>query len=182
MFTKFTDTYFFTATINNWQQLLLPDNRKQIILSALKFLVEKEKILLHAFVIMPNHIHLLLTLKNKDITQNLEQNTSQEKIGFQLSLLRFTAKAIIKDMKFKDQPSELLQYQSSQMDRNFQIWERRSKWISINNLPIFLQKLDYIHNNPLQEKWKLSETPEAYHWSSAGVYENGEQNDFISFI
>jgi len=29
------------------------------------------------------------------------------------------------------------------------------------------QKMDYIHNNPCQPYWKLSETAEEYIWSSA---------------
>jgi putative transposase len=37
----------------------------------------------------------------------------------------------------------------------------------------FEQKLDYIHNNPLNEKWNLSKTPETYSWSSACFYESG---------
>jgi hypothetical protein len=35
---------------------------------------------------------------------------------------------------------------------------------------MILQKLNYIHNNPLQEKWQLSKTAEDYRYSSAGFY------------
>lgn len=35
------------------------------------------------------------------------------------------------------------------------------------------QKLDYIHNNPLQEKWNLAKRPEEYTYSSAEYYEIG---------
>jgi hypothetical protein len=35
----------------------------------------------------------------------------------------------------------------------------------------FRQKLDYLHNSPLQDKWKLSEYPEDYKYSSASFYE-----------
>ncbi len=35
------------------------------------------------------------------------------------------------------------------------------------------QKLDYLHNNPLQNHWNLALTPEEYHYSSAGFYFNG---------
>jgi hypothetical protein len=37
----------------------------------------------------------------------------------------------------------------------------------------FEQKLDYIHNNPLQEKWNLAKSPEEYKWSSASFYHTG---------
>jgi hypothetical protein len=39
---------------------------------------------------------------------------------------------------------------------------------------IFIQRLNYIHNNPLQEKWRLCKSPEEYRWSSAKFYLTGE--------
>jgi putative transposase len=42
------------------------------------------------------------------------------------------------------------------------------------------QKIDYIHNNPLNEKWNLATCPEDYYWSLVAFYEKGK-NDF-SFL
>ncbi len=39
---------------------------------------------------------------------------------------------------------------------------------------MLLQKLNYIHNNPLQKHWKLSATPEEYLYSSAKFYADGK--------
>ena len=50
---------FFTATCLNWQPLLLPDERKDILMDSLKFMVNDKRIWLYGFVIMPNHIHLM---------------------------------------------------------------------------------------------------------------------------
>ena len=49
---------FFTATILEWKQLLRPDEYKQIIIDSLLFLKKEGSIIVNAFVIMPNHIHL----------------------------------------------------------------------------------------------------------------------------
>ncbi len=38
---------------------------------------------------------------------------------------------------------------------------------------VFVQKLNYIHNNPVQEKWQLALCPEEYEFSSAKFYETG---------
>jgi putative transposase len=38
----------------------------------------------------------------------------------------------------------------------------------------FEQKLDYIHNNPLHERWNLAKSPEEYKWSSADFYMTGK--------
>jgi hypothetical protein len=39
-----------------------------------------------------------------------------------------------------------------------------------------MQKLNYIHNNPLQDKWKLAEAPEKYVYSSALFYATGRDS------
>ncbi|MHB8206108.1 hypothetical protein [Mucilaginibacter sp.] len=36
-----------------------------------------------------------------------------------------------------------------------------------------MQKIDYIHNNPLQEKWRLADYEENYKYSSAMFYVSG---------
>ncbi len=37
------------------------------------------------------------------------------------------------------------------------------------------QKLEYIHNNPVQGKWMLANDPLGYKYSSARFYENGDK-------
>ena len=51
--------YFWTATINRWQKLLLEDRYKDVIISSLEYLSSIGKIEVFAFVIMHNHIHLI---------------------------------------------------------------------------------------------------------------------------
>ena len=58
-------------------------------------------------------------------------------------------------------------------DRKYQIWKRKSLSIPIDNNLIFEQKLNYIHENPLQAKWQLVDKPEDYFYSSALFYATG---------
>jgi putative transposase len=51
--------YFYTATILDWRHLLKEEKFKQIVLNSLIYLVEKEKLIVYGFVIMPNHIHII---------------------------------------------------------------------------------------------------------------------------
>ena len=50
---------FFTASIKGRYKLLEHDKYKDIVISSLRFLVEEKRIRLFAFVIMPDHIHLI---------------------------------------------------------------------------------------------------------------------------
>ena len=38
---------------------------------------------------------------------------------------------------------------------------------------VFIQKLNYIHNNPVGHPWNLVQHPEDYKYSSAKFYETG---------
>jgi len=66
------EIYFWTATINNWQRLLQTDRYKQVIIDSLEYLSSRNKIDVFAFVIMPNHIHLIWR-----INENNEKETAQ---------------------------------------------------------------------------------------------------------
>jgi len=57
--TYFHKIYFWTATIHNWLLLLEADENKKLILSSLKKLSDDKLISVYAFVIMPNHMHLI---------------------------------------------------------------------------------------------------------------------------
>jgi putative transposase len=56
-------------------------------------------------------------------------------------------------------------------DRQYNIWLRDPLAIKIFNLQMLVQKLDYMHLNPLQPHWLLCNHPAAYQFSSAVFYE-----------
>ena len=64
------EVYFWTSTILSWNNLLLDNTFKQIVINSLKYLADKDHIKVYGFVIMPNHIHLiceLLKLNKKEM-------------------------------------------------------------------------------------------------------------------
>jgi putative transposase len=166
---------FFTATVNNWQKLLAQDKYKQLLLDSLKWMRNEKRVEIHGFVIMPNHFHLLWSA-NENFTSSENETT----------LLRYTAHMIQKDL-IQSHPNVLPNFASTQNDRKYQFWERRSRTIEVKSREIALQKLIYIHNNPLQDKWRLVELPEQYYFSSARFYldhadDFGILTHYIDFI
>ena len=55
--------YFVTTVVKDRKKLLLDENIYSLILEDLEFYRKKHEFLLHAYVIMPDHLHLLLSLK-----------------------------------------------------------------------------------------------------------------------
>ena len=64
------DPHFTTATILEWRHLLKNEDCKTIITDSLAFIRKEERAYVHAFVIMPNHIHLLWSIPGThDLTE-----------------------------------------------------------------------------------------------------------------
>ncbi|WP_379087712.1 transposase [Pedobacter sp. UC225_65] len=160
--------YFWTATINDWQKLLKSIEFKTIILDSLSHLSSKGKIDVFAFVIMPNHIHLIWRI-----------NEMNGKEMPHTSFLKHTAHYFKKKLRHQN-PSSLLNYMVDAENKDYEFWQRDSLAIKLYNSNIAYQKMDYLHNNPLQEHWQLAETPADYLYSSASFYENG--NKYFSFL
>ena len=97
----------------------------------------------------------------------------------QQSFLKYTAQQIKFDLQ-KNTPKLLEAFRVDAKDRQYQFWERNALSVDLFTGTVFKQKVDYIHNNPIQEKWKLALLPEDYKYSSARFYETGV-NDF-SFL
>ncbi len=57
--TSINKIYYWTSIIHKWLLLLSNDFNKKIIVDSLKYLSDKELITVYAFVLMPNHIHLV---------------------------------------------------------------------------------------------------------------------------
>ncbi|MBL7798468.1 MAG: transposase [Saprospiraceae bacterium] len=80
MYTHYHNLYFTTATILEWKHLLRFDNLKNIVIDSLRYMSNSQKAVIYAFVIMPNHIHLVWHIR--------EEHTLSE---VKSALLSFTA-------------------------------------------------------------------------------------------
>jgi len=156
------DVYFWTATINNWQHLLKSDDMKLIIMDSLLWLKGKKLITVYGYVIMPNHLHL--------IWQILGKNGKESPQG---SFLKFTAHTFKKKLREQD-PALLNSYAVNAVNKDFEFWQRDPLGIRLFSRQVTMQKLEYSHNNPVAERWKLCPTPETYRFSSASYYNDGQ--------
>lgn len=152
---------FITITNLNWLPVLQNDHHKEIVLEAIARRVTLQQVTVYGFVIMPNHLHVIWQLHD-----------GINRADFQRDFLKFTARSILYFMQMNDDPL-LTSLRVKTADRQYQVWERNSLSIDLYSEAVFVQKLKYIHNNPIQPKWNLAHWPADYPWSSAGLYETG---------
>ncbi|OJU75840.1 MAG: hypothetical protein BGO09_13495 [Bacteroidetes bacterium 47-18] len=158
---------FYTATILEWKPLLVKDVYKQIVVDSLRHLVSTGKIKVYGFVVMPNHIHL--------VWQILDTHTAL----IQQSFMRYTAQMMLRNLR--EDPDTLAQYYVGARDRKYQVWERNPLHVFIEHRAVFLQKLNYIHDNPVRKQ--LVTYPADYKYSTAAMYlKNTADWDFVTVI
>ena len=132
--TSIGEIYFWTATIHKWLLLLDNDSNKQFIVDYLKKLSDAGLITVYAFVIMPNHIHLIW-----------QQNKLNGKETPKGSLLKYTGHELLKLLKAE---SKLNLYEVNAANKKHEIWQRDSLGIEIYSSKVARQKLDYISARP----------------------------------
>jgi len=158
---QLSDVYFFTISVHGFRHLLADDHVKIIIIESWKYLINLRKINIYGYVIMPNHVHIIWKM--------MENNKKESPVA---SFVKFTAHECKKYLLSND--IDMLQlFKSDKSDRSFQFWKRDPLAIPLTSDKSFLQKLDYIHANPIRPKWSLAHSAEDYRWSSASFYEFG---------
>lgn len=92
--------------------------------------------------------------------------------------MKYTAQMILKELR-NNHTTVLKLFKVNAKDRTYQIWERNPLSVSLFSRNIFLQKLDYIHNNPVCAG--VCALPEEYKYSSAAFYIIGDSYwDFLT--
>jgi REP element-mobilizing transposase RayT len=166
---KFDDAlgyYFVTFTVVEWVDIFTRDNYREIVLESLRFCQEKKGLVIHAWVIMSNHMHLII---------------SRNENGMQLSEIvrdfkKFTASQIIKLIEENNRESRrnwmLWIFRSAGAkntnNKKYQFWKQDNHAEQLISNKFMEQKLDYIHANPVEAR--LVDEPAEYVYSSARDY------------
>lgn len=140
--------YFVTTTAVDHLHLFQRDVVKRIVLDSFDSFRLRKRLKLYSFVIMPNHIHFIGQFIKDDPPGDVMRDFKKQ-----------SADRILRQLKV-EHPEK--QYHK--------IWADDYNAKDVFSIDFLQQKLDYIHHNPCQPQWKLSETPEEYIWSSARFY------------
>ena len=159
--------YFATATLLGWKPLFTRPQYAAIVLDSLAWHCREEHWILFAYVLMPNHLHVLVKPRAPyTISQVLQTFGS------------FTAHAILRRLR-EAQHTAWLQFFAQRQDKDtgkhHQIWQPiQAK--NVYSEPFLRQKLAYIHNNPVAKAWNLALDRADYPYSSACFYDRGDQS------
>ena len=158
--------YFTTSTVVGWIDIFSRKKYRDIILNSLQYNIEHKALLVFAYVIMSNHIHLVLQAGNpekwplSDILRDFK---------------KFTARSILETIKTekesrRDWLMKMFKYyvNYNTNNREFQFWQQNNNPVELLNKEQIWTKINYIHNNPV--KAGIVDYPEEYIYSSARNY------------
>jgi len=156
------DLCFVTTTIEDFIPIFtIPDNAR-IIVSNLAFYRKRHGFLLHAYVVMPEHIHILLQLMGRIDLQRL-----------MASFKRYTAKQLLQWCREQDKRDwlETFARRGAVDGEDYSVWQRSFRSVPISGEQDALVKMEYIHGNPVRKG--LVEYSQDWTYSSAAAYEGG---------
>ncbi|WP_324170760.1 REP-associated tyrosine transposase [Sulfurimonas sp.] len=148
-----------TCTVLHWIPLFIRHNSVEIIIDCLKFLQKKDNLKLYAYVVLENHLHMVV--QSNDIEKTMK------------SFKQYTAKELLNLLK-KENVTNILEQlkfykKAHHKATNFQVWKEGYQLKQISSDEMMKTKIKYIHKNPIKRGY----VDEAVHWrySSARDYE-----------
>ena len=161
--------HFLTCTVVQWADVFTRKTYIEMVEDSLNFCIDKKGLIVYGYVIMTNHIHLLIQAKDNNLSDVLRD------------FKKFTSQRITKAIE--ENPTEsrkrwlmwLLTNQRATEDKaaSYQFWQPDNHPEICFSLPFMWQKLTYIHNNPVRAS--IVDKAQEYKWSSAADYFYGKQ-------
>ena len=159
--------HFITCTVVDWIDIFTRKIYRDIVIDCFKYCIQNKGMIVYGYVIMSNHIHIILQSKDaqlsnllrdfkkfiaKNILEAIQQNPESRK---EWMLERF-AKAT----------------ETHTRNKNYQFWQQGNHAEEIYTLPFLWDKLNYILLNPVRAG--LVDKAQDFIYSSASNYVNGK--------
>ena len=159
--------HFFTITVVDWVDVFSRKNFRDVVLECLNFCIKNKGMILYSYVIMTNHIHLIIQSEDAKLSDLIRD------------FKKFTAKTILD--KIQTEPESRrdwmlerfkLATETHSRNKNYQFWQLSNHAEEIYSEKFMWSKIDYIHFNPVRAG--IVSSPQDYIYSSASNYVNGK--------
>ena len=154
--------HFITCSCYRRRPFLTKARKRDVVLKILNDVRERYEFSLVGYVVMPEHMHLLIT---------------EPRIGTPGTVMQVFKQRVARALRRKRRAgnkSQLRLWQSSSDEAAKHFWQRRFYDFNVWTAKKRIEKLNYMHRNPV--KRGLVSDPKLWMWSSYRFYQYGEQN------
>jgi putative transposase len=146
---KFHDNsklYFVSPTVVGWIDLFTKKQYCEIIIDSLKYCQDQKGLIIYAWCIMSSHLHLIISSKSEDLSAIMRD------------FKKHTSKKIIKELTTgndsrKEWVLNIFKQEAAQIKRNtnYKVWQDGNHPILLDTNIMLDQRLNYLHNNPIEQ-------------------------------
>lgn len=160
--------YYLTLYVVDWVDVFIRPAYKNVIVDVLNLFVQKKGLIIYAWCLMSNHLHLVARCREEFQWPYILRD-----------LKRYSTKEILAELDNEKEPDCRRKWMMQRFESPDNITRRLAKyhfWQDVNHLELckatdpagVLQKISFIHQNPVRVL--LVDKPESYIYSSARDY------------
>src|SRR5262249_32952379 len=140
------DLHFLTLTVIEWMDVFSRKELRLIITDSLDHCIASKGLIVHAWVVMSNHVHLVA-----------RADDGHHMGAILRDFKKFTSKAIRKWIEQEPESRkrwllDIMAFRARQVARvkDFKLWQDGSHAIPIDSQGMLWRTIDYVHNNPVK--------------------------------
>lgn len=149
-------TVFISSTVLDFVHAFRRDEPRDAMVAFIAKHCRRTRANLHAYVVMPHHVHLLIRLQDSMTVSYFMNQFKSDSRDALVPLLT---------------QEEHRQFDQQRTLNGNTFWQRSFRGLKVQGQSMFDQKVDYIHQNPVEAEYV--EVAEDYRWSSAALRTEG---------
>ena len=156
------DLHFITCSCYRRLPFFSSERRRDVFLKILREVRDRYDFALLGYVVMPEHIHLLISEPNVG-TPSLVMQVLKQRVSRALRRRRTKIHS----------PGQMRFWEDERLSRHPRFWQRRFYDFNVWSFRKKNEKLNYMHFNPVRRG--LVTHPKSWLWSSYGFYVTGDE-------
>lgn len=158
--------YFLTFRVVFWLDVFTRQSYRDIIIESLSYCRKHKNLKVYAYVIMSNHIHLIIKSENgtlPDTIRDMKKFTANEILHLIENGTESRKKWLLSEMAFAARKHK--------RNSKYQFWTHDNHAVELSSNEMIDQRLNYIHQNPVRAG--IVEKEEDFLYSSSRNYCEG---------
>ena len=165
---KKNTSYYLTLTVVGWVDVFTRNSHKDALIESLRYCIKNKGLNVYAYCLMTNHLHMVVNCNEpfqlKDVIRDFKRHTVKTIIDQIINKPESRRKWMLREFEAA----------ADKTDRNktYKFWKSGNHAIELFTEKFVWEKINYIHNNPVKEKYVKN--PQEWLYSSASNYWYGE--------